>query len=138
MTGLAQTADGSRILASSTDRFVAVYDPREAPTISGPRPLLSHPALPSSVSTHPTDSNKAITGAYDGVVRTWDLRSTKSAITAFEMTGRSGESELRKNVQPADRRKKIMSVDWGYEIIGVAGESGFEIWRVNGQGEAVQ
>jgi len=136
MTGLAQTADRSRILASSTDRFVAVYDPRETPPLSGPPPLLSHPALPSSVSTHPTDSNKAITGAYDGVVRIWDLRSTKSAITAFEVTGRGRES--RKNIQPADRKKKIMSVDWEYEIIGVAGESGVEIWRINDQGEAVQ
>ncbi len=136
MTGLAQTADRSRILASSTDRFVAVYDPREAPSITGPPPLLAHPALPSSISTHPTDSNKVTTGAYDGVVRIWDLRSTKSAITAFEVTGQSRES--RKNVQPADRKKKIMSVDWRYEIIGVAGESGFEIWRINDQGEAVQ
>ena len=136
MTGLAQTADRSRILASSTDRFVAVYDPREAPSTTGPPPLLSHPALPSSISTHPTDSNKVATGAYDGVVRIWDLRSTKSAITAFEVTGQSRES--RKNVQPVDRKKKIMSVDWGYEIIGVAGESGFEIWRINDQGEAVQ
>ena len=136
MTGLAQTADRSRILASSTDRFVAVYDPRETPSNTGPPPLLSHPALPSSVSTHPTDSNKVITGAYDGVVRIWDLRSTKSAITAFEVTGQSRES--RKNVQPADRKKKIMSVDWGYEIIGVAGECGFEIWRINDQGEAVR
>jgi len=135
MTGLAQTADRSRILASSTDRFVAVYDLREAPSLSSP-PLLSHPALPSSVSTHPTDSNKAITGAYDGVVRIWDLRSTKSAITAFEMIGRSRES--RKNVQPADRKTKIMSVDWGHEIIGAAGESGVEIWRVNVQGEAAR
>src|SRR5258706_1905187 len=116
MTGLAQTADRSRILASSTDRFVAVYDPREAPSITGPPPLLAHPALPSSISTHPTDSNKVTTGAYDGVVRIWDLRSTKSAITAFEVTGQSRES--RKNVQPADRKKKIMSVDWRYEIIG--------------------
>ena len=136
MTGLAQTADGSRILASSADRFVVVYDPREAPSLSGPPPSLSHPAFPSSVSTHPTDSNKAITGAYDGVVRIWDLRSTKSAITAFEVIGRSRES--RKTVQPVDRKKKIMSVDWGHEVIGVAGESGFEIWRINDQGEATR
>jgi ribosome biogenesis protein YTM1 len=136
MTGLAQTADGSRILASSTDRFVAIYDPREAPSLPGPPPLLAHPALPSTVSTHPTDSSKAITGAYDGVVRIWDLRSTKSAITAFEVIGRSRES--RKNVQPADRRKKILSVDWGYEIIGVAGEGGVEIWRINDRGEAAR
>lgn len=135
MTGLAQTADGSRILTCSTDRFTAVYDPREAPSHSGP-PLLSHPALPSSVSTHPTDSNKAITGAYDGVVRIWDLRSTKSAITAFEVIGRSRES--RKSVQSADCKKKILSVDWGHEIIGVAGESGVEIWRINSQGEAAR
>lgn len=136
MTGLAQTADRSRILASSTDRFVVVYDPREAPSFSGPPPLLSHPALPSSVSTHPTDSNKATTGAYDGVVRIWDLRSTKSAITAFEVVGRSRES--RKNIQPPDRKKKIMSVDWGHEIIGVAGENGVEIWRINDQGEVAR
>jgi ribosome biogenesis protein YTM1 len=136
MTSLAQTADRSRILASSTDRFVAVYDPREAPSLEGPPPLLSHPALPSSVSTHPTDSNKAITGAYDGIVRIWDLRSTKSAITAFEVTG--GNRESRKNAHPADRKKKIMSVDWGYKIIGVAGESGVEVWRTNDQEEAVQ
>jgi len=67
--------------------------------------------------------HQLLTGAYDGVVRLWDLRSVKSAVTSFKVwegTGKSG--------------KKVLSVDWARGVVGVGGEGGVEIWRV-GQGD---
>jgi len=72
-----------------------------------------HPATPSCVSLSKSD-NQVVTGAYDGIVRVWDLRSTKSAMTSF----RVWESQ------------KVLDVDWKNGIIGIAGEGGVEIWKV--------
>jgi ribosome biogenesis protein YTM1 len=66
-------------------------------------------------------SQQVVTGAYDGVVRVWDLRSTKSAVASFRAW---------------DGGKKVLGVDWdtgaegGKGVVGVAGEGGLEVWRV--------
>ena len=62
-----------------------------------------------------------MTGAYDGVVRLWDLRSTKSAVAAF----RAWEGATP---------KKVLSVDWARGLVGVGGEGGVEVWKV-GEGD---
>lgn len=62
-----------------------------------------------------------MTGAYDGVVRLWDLRSTKSAVAAF----RAWEGATS---------KKVLSVDWARGLVGVGGEGGVEVWKV-GEGD---
>ena len=64
-----------------------------------------------------------MTGAYDGVVRLWDLRSTKSAVAAFSAW------EGKK-----DAGRKVLSVDWARGLVGVGGEGGVEVWKV-GEGE---
>ncbi|KAI0356770.1 ribosome biogenesis protein YTM1 [Trametes cingulata] len=142
---LALTPTGTSALAASTDRTVCQYDLRAAST-SATTPsvaALAHPATPSCVAvpspalslpfslspSAPSSSDAAggtgtehqlVTGAYDGVVRLWDLRSTKGAVASFKAwAGR-----------PAGEGRKILSVDWARGVVGVAGEGGVEVWKV--------
>ncbi|KZT63327.1 ribosome biogenesis protein YTM1 [Daedalea quercina L-15889] len=122
---LALTPSGSSALVCSTDRTVSQYDFRAAETnITASTASLIHPATPACIAVPPAGAeHQLLTGAYDGVVRLWDLRSTKSAVTSF----RSWDGTEKKG-------KKVLSVDWARGVVGVGGEGGVEIWRV-GEGE---
>ena len=60
-------------------------------------------------------SYQVVSGAYDGIVRLWDLRSVKSAMASFKAW--NGE-------------KKVLSVDWKRGVVGVGGEGGLEVWKI--------
>lgn len=87
-----------------------------------------HPAMPSCIalptypgSTSTSDvTNQVVTGAYDGIVRVWDLRSTKSAVASFDAFGAGRDKGS----------KKILDVDWNAErgLVGVGGEAEFVVW----------
>ncbi|KAH7869958.1 WD40-repeat-containing domain protein [Lentinula edodes] len=114
---IALNSDGHTALAASTDRTVTLYDVREASSnhsISTSSGSLVHTATPSCLSTGATP-HQVFTGAYDGVVRLWDLRSMKSAITSFKAW---------------DGMKKVLSIDWKRGMVGIGGEGGFEVWKV--------
>ncbi|KAH0825813.1 WD40-repeat-containing domain protein [Lanmaoa asiatica] len=141
MLDLVVAPDGHTVLASSTDRTVSIFDLR-SPSLASTAGTLMHPATPSCLvypSTAPTFSLNAnananandtstpsasqiLTGAYDGITRLWDLRSLKSAVTSVKAWDGTP--------------KKILSVDWVGEVVGVGGEGGVEIWRI-GQGDRV-
>jgi ribosome biogenesis protein YTM1 len=115
MLDLALTASGSTALVASTDRTVSMYDLRASDTAttlsSG---SLTHPATPSCIVASPTQENQIATGAYDGVVRVWDLRSVKSPIASFKATRDA---------------KKVLALDWIGGIITAGGEGGLEVWK---------
>lgn len=113
---LAISPDGRSALATSMDRTATLYDLRSAAerSISAVSASFLHPATPSCVAFGQT-GKQVVTGAYDGVVRVWDLRSTKSAVASFKVW---------------DGNKKVLDVDWKRGIVGVAGEGGLEIWKV--------
>ncbi|KAI0754269.1 WD40-repeat-containing domain protein [Daedaleopsis nitida] len=133
---LVLSPNGQTAFAASTDRTVCQYDLR-ASTSSATTPSvasLAHPATPSCIavpSTSPASTStttaeaaehQLITGAYDGVARLWDLRSTKAAVAAFRAwEGREGG-------------KKILSVDWARGLVGIGGEGGVEVWKA-GEGD---
>ncbi|KAK2466569.1 hypothetical protein APHAL10511_001431 [Amanita phalloides] len=117
-------------LAISTDRTMMLYDLR-IPTSAMPVTLptsFMHPTTPSCIAlpTYPGSStssnmaNQVVTGAYDGIVRVWDLRSTKSAVASFDGFGSDKDKDS----------KKILGVDWNTErgVVGVGGEAGFTVW----------
>lgn len=54
-----------------------------------------------------------VTGGYDGVVRVWDLRSTKDPIAFFKVRDAG----------------KVLCADWRRGLVGVGGECGLEIWK---------
>ncbi|KAI1783158.1 WD40 repeat-like protein [Ganoderma leucocontextum] len=124
---LALSQDGKTALAASTDRTVCQYDLR-ASTSSATTPSvasLAHPATPSSIAVPQAGSaneHQLVTGAYDGVVRLWDLRSTKSAVAAFT----AWEGGKEKDGGP----KKVLSVDWARGMVDVGGEGGVEVWKI--------
>ncbi|KAH9940242.1 ribosome biogenesis protein YTM1 [Amylocystis lapponica] len=125
---LALTHSGSSALAASTDRTVCQYDLRAAAS-SAATPsvaVLAHPATPVCITVSPdasaTSEHQLLTGAYDGIVRLWDLRSVQGAVASFKVwEGRAGG-------------RKVLDVDWARGVVGVGGEGGVEVWRV-GQGE---
>ncbi|KAF8073460.1 ribosome biogenesis protein YTM1 [Lyophyllum atratum] len=118
---LALPQDPNTILASSTDRTMTLYDLR-SPTqgVAADAPVsFMHPATPSCLAAS-NNSQQVVSGAYDGVVRLWDLRSMKGALASFRAWEGSG---------------KVLSVDWERGMVGVGGEGGFGVWKV---GEGVR
>ncbi|KAH7921924.1 ribosome biogenesis protein YTM1 [Leucogyrophana mollusca] len=126
---LALTADGHIALAASTDRSVSIYDLRSSSSsLTNSIGALTHPATVSCIvpsSGAPAKStagsldtaytqHQLITGAYDGIARLWDLRSTKAAVAVFKVW----------------HEKKILSVDWVGNVVSVGGEDGVEMWKV--------
>ena len=111
-TNLAVREDGHSVLATSTDRTLTHYDLRSQ-TLSTAAASFLHPATPSCVALGSPGSPQVITGAYDGVVRLWDLRSVKGngAMVSFKAW---------------DGTKKVLDVDWVKGIAGVGGEGSME------------
>ena len=114
---------GRTVLASSTDRTVSYYDLRaREKSATAQIATFMHPATPSCLATSsssPASDHQFISGAYDGIVRLWDIRSFKSAVAAFKAwDGCSGG-------------KKILSVDWAYGLVTIGGEAGVEVWQVD-------
>ena len=81
---------------------------------------LIHPSPPTSVSSHPASSHYLISGAQDGVVRMWDVRSTKSAVADFKRADGDESGPGR-----------VLSVDWAAkdELVAIAGEKGLDLWK---------
>ncbi|KAH8105085.1 ribosome biogenesis protein YTM1 [Cristinia sonorae] len=123
---IAVSHSGDFVLAASSDRTVTQYDVR-SPTSSTSTAALStatflHPATPSCIALSPasssTNSQQFITGAYDGVVRLWDARSARTAVTSFKVW--EGQSHGR----------KVLSVDWAGGVAAVGGEGGVDVWKI--------
>lgn len=99
---------------------MTLYDVRVDPlsaTAAAATASFLHPATPSCLALGSAGSHQVVSGAYDGVVRLWDLRSVKGngAMASFKAW---------------DGTKKVLSVDWARGVVGVGGEGGFEVWKV--------
>ena len=102
--------------------MVSVLDLRASTTTTTSASALSHPAMPSTLAAHPTDERRAMSGAYDGIVRVWDIRSVKAPVASFK----------------SEKGGKVLSVDWGKGIGALGGEDGVEVWKIGDGGEKVQ
>lgn len=106
-------------LAAAADRTVTLFDLRTTSTQSISA-TFAHPAVPAALACASTGSNgqQFVSGAYDGVVRLWDLRSTAREMASFKVwEGKEG--------------RKVLGVDWAGGVVGIAGEGGVEVWRMD-------
>ena len=109
---LAVTQDGNAALATSTDRTLTIYDLRSSNLTASSASFL-HPSTPSCVAISEVNPSHVATGAYDGVVRVWDSRSTKDPIAFFKVRDMA----------------KVLCADWRRGLVGVGGECGLEVWK---------
>lgn len=85
---------------------------------------LAHAATPSSLAASPVNAHHIASGAFDGIVRIWDVRSVKSAMASFRV---GTDKEQRGD-------GKVLGLDWVKGVLAVGGEAGLDIWRVLEEG----
>ncbi|KAH9178781.1 WD40 repeat-like protein [Lactarius sanguifluus] len=99
-------------LAASADRSVTLFDLRAGATTAA-AVKFPHAATPAALVFAQGSGTQFASGAYDGVVRVWDVRSaTREVANARVWDG-----------------QKVLALDWVGETLGVAGGGGVEIWR---------
>jgi ribosome biogenesis protein YTM1 len=106
------------VLCASTDRTVTLFDIR-APSVSSSSVSFLHPTTPACLVSGPGTGYHFASGAYDGIVRVWDVRSARGAVTSFHAWS-EGKTP-----------KRVLGLDWKGEVVAVGGEGGLGIWRVS-------
>jgi ribosome biogenesis protein YTM1 len=109
----------NQIFAASTDRTLSLYDLSLRADTSAAQLSFMHPTTPSCIARSPSDRWRVLSGAYDGVVRIWDIRNAKTTVSSFQMT----------------QAGKVLSADWGRGLVVLGGEKGVDVWKVSDEGE---
>ncbi|CUA72761.1 Ribosome biogenesis protein YTM1 [Laccaria bicolor S238N-H82] [Rhizoctonia solani] len=122
---LAISRAGAAYVASA-DRSVSVIDFRLDGAHSTTK-TLTHPSTPSCLVAHSDSAHHLLTGAHDGSLRIWDIRSPRTALSKFE--------HIVKNRNGSTRRGKVLGVDWAHGLAACAGEVGFGIWSTGVGGQ---
>lgn len=117
---IALSESGTTLYTASADRTVSLIDVRAESSQSATK-TLSHPSAPSCLAVHPSSTHHLLTGAHDGVLRVWDVRSPRVALSKFEHTVQGKDGSTRKG--------KILGVDWAHGLAVCAGEVGFSLWQ---------
>ncbi|KAG9126195.1 ribosome biogenesis protein ytm1 [Ceratobasidium sp. 392] len=120
------SSSAETLYTASADRTVSLTDLRAVSSQSSTK-TLTHPSTPSSLAVHPTSAHHLLTGAYDGALRVWDIRSPRAPLAKFEHNVQGREGSVR--------RGKILSVDWAHGLAACAGEVGFGLWQAGVGGE---
>ncbi|KAG8876847.1 Meiotic recombination protein dmc1 [Tulasnella sp. 331] len=124
MLDVAVTCNGRTLVSANGDRTASVF----AIGSSASPSHLSHMSPVTSITAHPISAHHVASGCMDGIVRIWDLRSTKSAVESFVARGDQNEPAKEGQKQSAS---KVLSLDWSQgNLIGCAGEKGIDIFRI--------
>ncbi|CAE6409635.1 unnamed protein product [Rhizoctonia solani] len=116
----------STIYVASADRSVSVIDFRLDGAHSTTK-TLTHPSTPSCLVAHADSPHHLLTGAHDGSLRIWDIRSPRAALAKFE--------HVVRNKAGSTRRGKVLGVDWAHGLAACAGEVGLGIWNAGMGGQ---
>ncbi|CAE6510803.1 unnamed protein product [Rhizoctonia solani] len=114
------------VYVASADRSVSVIDFRLDGAQSTTK-TLTHPSTPSCLVAHADSAHHLLTGAHDGALRIWDIRSPRTALTRFE--------HITKDKANSTRRGKVLGVDWAHGLAACAGEVGFGVWNAGVGGQ---
>jgi ribosome biogenesis protein len=99
---------------------VTLFDVRAGASVAAAIKF-SHPATPAALVFAQGSGTQFASGAYDGVVRVWDVRSaTREVAIARVWDG-----------------KKVLALDWAGEVMAIGGEGGVEVWRAGVGSEGV-
>ena len=99
-------------LAASVDRSVTLFDMRVGTSVAAALKF-PHPATPATLVFAEGSGTQFASGAYDGVVRIWDVRSAAREVSHARVWD----------------GQKVLSLSWAGEVLAVAGEGGVEVWR---------
>jgi len=99
-------------LAASVDRTVTLFDLRIGTSVAAALKF-PHPATPATVVFAEGPGTQFASGAYDGVVRIWDVRSAAREVSHARVWD----------------GQKVLALSWAGEVLAVAGEGGVEVWR---------
>ena len=110
----------SLLAAGSSDKYIALIDPRTSATTITAMTLRGHTNSVVSLAPDPDSSYGLVSGSHDGTCRVWDIRSASS-----EKDGRVGKSIYtisRESVKGEERSRvggegiKVFDVKWDSKI----------------------
>ncbi|KAI5959594.1 uncharacterized protein KGF55_005238 [Candida pseudojiufengensis] len=91
--------NNSLIATASDQPFIRILDMKST---SSAHTLTGHKGKTLSVKWHPTNSNLLVSGGYDGEVRIWDIRRSKSLLCRLDMlrtnTSQSNSEGVHENL----------------------------------------
>lgn len=100
-----------QLVCGHMDHSLALYDFRDAVSNAALAMSGAHAAPVSAVKVHPVSAHLFASGAYDGRIKVWDVRSPKQALFALsEPVSTSSKSpHMASSKQP---RTKVLGLDW--------------------------
>lgn len=104
LSPLQQHAAGTpEVITGHMDHSLALYDFRDAVRHAALSIAHAHAAPVSAVRTHPVSAHLFASGAYDGRLKVWDVRSPKQALFALAQPLQASQDA---------RPGKVLGLDW--------------------------
>jgi len=109
------------LVTGSTDRHVRLWDPRCQEGSMVKETFTSHTNWVTGVAWSPSSENHFISGAYDNVVKYWDIRSPKASL--YDLIG---------------HKDRVLCVNWSnkYHVISGAADNQLKIFTTELSAEA--
>ena len=115
------TTLGANLLAAgSSDKYIAIIDPRLSATTVAVMTLRGHSNSVVSLAPNPESPNGLVSGSHDGTCRVWDIRSSSSDIegkigkSIYTISRESVKGERKS--QTGGEGVKVFDVKWDSKI----------------------
>lgn len=108
------------LAAGSSDKYIALIDPRLSATRVAVMTLRGHSNSVVSLAPNPESPNGLVSGSHDGTCRVWDIRSASSDIEG--KTGKSIYTISRESIKGESKSRtggegvKVFDVKWDSKI----------------------
>ena len=123
-------ATRAQAVTGHMDHSIGLYDFRDTTRHTAMAIANAHAAPVGAIRTHPTSPYLFVSGAYDGRIRVWDVRSSKHALfTLSQPRDASGDATKEK--------AKVLGLDWtsdGNSIVAGGEDCRVSIYQGSGIG----